>query len=360
MMNLISNQSSGGWSRLLTPTDALRFSRPITSNSTTYGPVRLCMSVVLLGSILGTISACSGTTRVPNVSPPRITVLNAGQESRYLLKYTLTRLRQRMEVSIKIRTDTTVTNTVLETGTQSLDFPTLKVILAVDVTPRVATDMVDVAASVEDATVLDDALDAELRDRMRQYVSGAKGWRTRWRMTSSGATSDLAIEAPANMPQSFSQDLSNVANSLAANVAMFPDVPIGNGARWQVVTQTAFSGVIWNKTTEYTITQLTSSDALVLEADSVLHARPGALKVEPNATTRLVSGRSSSRSELRLSGHSPVPTTATTQTSTETTILAVRGRLRITATTVTQVLSTIRPVSTGQDARTPEPVNKTP
>jgi hypothetical protein len=300
----------------------------------TLGHVRVVVFAIAVG-------CGSQTLHVANPEPS-ITVVDVGAEPRRLLRHELKPdATERMELALKIRINTAFTNTVLETGHRSADFPTIKNVALIKVTSLASDGVATVSSEVENVTVLDDVVDPKLRTRVADEVAALKGSRVSWRMAPSGRISDVAFEA-SNVPASARNRLSTFADSLRETSVVFPDAAIGIGATWKVTSEQSFAGVTWNRTVTYRLKALTDSSATVV-TQIVMRARSQALSVEPNATTKLTSGTSNADGELIVPLRGLVAT-GTGQSTSEVNLLIVRGRLRITSTVQTETLSSVKPL----------------
>lgn len=290
------------------------------------------------------VSGCGGSQRSSSAqAEPTIKVLDAGAEPRQRLRYELTeRVPERMEMSFKLRMNGAYTNTVLETGHRSADFPTIKNTARIEVTALGADGTATVNSIVEDVVVLDDFVDPMIRKMVDVEVKAMKGWQGSWHMTPSGRISNVTASVP-NAPAAARARLSNVADTLRENFVIFPEQVVGVGASWQVTSQYVVSGVTWERTTTYRLKALTDSAATVA-AQSSMHADPQALSVEPNATIRLTSATSSASAELVVPLHGLVAT-ATSQGTSEMNLLIVRGHLRLVSSVQTEAIGSVRPIT---------------
>jgi hypothetical protein len=315
--------------------------------------VALLMQVRAL--LIVTAFACGGSQNGAHVAKPEpsITVVGAGAEPRQRIRYELTaHSPERVEMTFKLRMNTAFTNTVLQSGHRSVDFPTLRYVARSEVSTLTPAGDAVVTFELEEGTVLDDVVDPAIRKLAIAEVAFMKGSRGSWRRTPSGRISDIAFDAP-NASSSARNLISTIADSTHETAVVFPDTAIGVGARWQVTSQQSSSGVQWSRTVTYELKSLTDSVATI-DAQMVMHAPSQALSVEPNATTKLTSGSGNATAELIVPLHSLIATTTARQTS-ETNLLIVRGHLRITSTILTEILSSVKPLavaSTGNEPTT--------
>ena len=294
-------------------------------------------------ALVASVAACGGSQRASSVLvEPTIRVLDAGVEPRQLLHYDLTGLvPERMELSFKLRINGEYTNTVLETGHQTADFPTIKNTARLEVRSVGADGTATVSSIVEDVAILDDVVDPAIRRMIDVEVNAMKGSQYSWRMTPSGRIFDVTASAP-NASAAVRARLSNVADTIRGNSVIFPDQAIGAGASWQVTSRYVLSGVTWEQTATYRLRDLTDSVATV-SAQISMHADSQALSVEPNATTRLTSATGNASAELVVPFHSLVAT-ATSRGASEMSLLVVRGHQRLASSIQTEAFTSMRPI----------------
>ena len=286
-------------------------------------------------------------SQAPHVAKPEpsITVVDVGAEPLRGLRYELKPdATERMELTVKIRMNTAFTNTVLETGHRSADFPTIKHVALIKVVSVGADGVATVSSDVENITVLDDVVDPALRTRVEAEVTPLDGSRVSWRMAPSGQISDVAVEAPNATPSARAR-LSTFADSVRETAVVFPAAAIGIGATWEMTSEQSLAGVTWTRAVTYRLRALTDSSATI-DARIVMRAPAQALSVEPNATTKLTSGTSNANRELIVPLRGLVAT-GTGRSMSQMNLSIVRGRLRITSTVQTETLSSVKPVVGG-------------
>jgi len=289
------------------------------------------------------LAGCGGSQRSSGHVEPTIQVLDAGSEPRQRLHYDLAEnASERMELTFKLRINSAYTNTVLETAHRSADFPTIKNTVRIEVTDIGADGTMTVNSIVEDVAVLDDVVDATMRKTVEVEANAMRRWQRSWRMTRSGRISDIKASAPNDSAAARAQ-LSNVVETVRESAVIFPDQPLGVGARWQVTSRYVASGVTWERATTYRLKALTDLAATV-DAKISMHADSQPLSVEPNATTRLTSATSNASAELVVPLHSLVAT-ATSHGTSEMNLLVVRGHLRFASSVQTEAISSMRPVT---------------
>jgi hypothetical protein len=110
-----------------------------------------------------------------------------------------------------------------------------------------------------------------------------------------------------------------------------------------VTSKVRAAEVRWNRVATYRLVALTESTATV---DVSISMRAGSqpIRVEPNATTRLTSGKSSVTGQLVIPLHGVVATGSLQQTS-ELSLQSVRRLLRVQSTTRTESQLTVRPAN---------------
>ena len=188
--------------------------------------------------VLATAVACGGSPNTPRVAKPApsIALLDPGAAPRQRLRYEPTlHVPERSETSLKLRAATTFTNTVLETGHRSADFPTARITERIEVTGFTAAGDALVSCEIEEAAVLDDVVDPAILAPSRTAIAAVKGLRSSWRRAPSGMLSEIVFDAP-NASPSMRDQLFNISESIRESSAMFPDaaIPIGWRIRWSM------------------------------------------------------------------------------------------------------------------------------
>lgn len=316
--------------------------------STASPRVALCLEVLAVhrattvAVFSALVAGCGGSQHTSGVLvEPTIKVLDAGAEPRQHLHYELTpHVPERVELTFRLRVDGAYTNTVSGTGHRSAEFPTIKSTVRIEVAALDADGIATVNSIVEDVAVLDGVVDPTIHRMVDVEVKAMKGWQGSWRMAPSGRISDVAASAPNGPARS---RLVNVADTMRGNAVMFPDQAVGVGASWQATSRYVLSGVTWDKTTTYRLKALTDSSATV-DAETSMRADPQALRVEPNASTRLTSATANATAELVVPLRSLVAT-ATSRGTSEMNLLFVWGRSRLTSSVQTENISSSRPIT---------------
>src|SRR5262249_48780817 len=216
--------------------------------------------------------------------------------------YQLSAHTEHVETQLKLRIATAFTNTVLETGHQNLDLPTVRQTSRVDVGAPDATGA-HVTITVEAVDVLDDMTDPAVKARVVKEAGETVGHHESYRMDPSGAITEPQVDAKTR------GEAAQLADLLQQSAVVFPVGEIGVGAIWQQASDHTFSGVRWHRVMKYTLEAVTDTTATI-GAEVVMTAESQALRVEPNATTRLTSGKATSTL------HAVVPLDATGPTAT--------------------------------------------
>jgi hypothetical protein len=286
--------------------------------------------------------ACGGAPSARQVDKPApsITLLDAGAEPRRQLHYQpRLHVPERLETRLEIAMETAFTNTVLETGRQRVDLPTVRIAGRVEVTSFTPEGDAVVTCEVEGGAVLDDVVDPAVRRPLEAEIAKMKGWRGSWRLSPSGRTSQVAADAS-------SRSIRSLSESVRSASVVFPDAAIGIGATWQVRSRLSEGGVTWDRTVMYRLRELAGSTATV-DADLVMRAPSQALSVEPNESVRLTAGTSNASAELIVPLHGLVTATQSLGTS-EMKYSEVWGRLRITRTVQAETQFSVKPLGAAE------------
>jgi len=177
---------------------------------------------------------------------------------------------------------------------------------------------------VERAELLDDVTDLAVRQRLAPLVITFNGRELTWRVAPDGTYVAAGSETESSEEQ---LQLSRLREAMADIGATFPAVPIGPGARWRVTSRMRVAGVVWDRTTTYTLRALTG-DQVTLDIATTARAGSQAVRVEPTTTTRLTSGSSRAHGATTLALRGVAPT-AQQEATTEMNLLIVRGHERI-------------------------------
>jgi hypothetical protein len=282
-------------------------------------------------------SGCS--TRGERVAKPApiVVVLEPGAEPRQRLRYEPTPgLSEEVEASTKLRITNTFTNTVLETGQRSADYPTTVIRGRLQVTGRSPEGDALLSFAVEDVRTLGDVVDPRVRQQVDAELQRLRGAHASFRLLPTGELADVKLDIR-NTPQ---ERVSRLASSFDEMFVRFPQADIGIGGTWQIETHATISGVKWTKKATYTLRELTDGQATV-DVSIAMRAASQALRVEPNATTTLESGEGSTSGQAFVPRHGLV-TSGSSQTTTEASFLIVRRHLRISSTVRTETLSAVK------------------
>jgi hypothetical protein len=294
------------------------------------------------GVIASLIFVCGCSARADSVAKPvpTVVVLEPGAEPRQRLRYEpAPGLAEEVETSTKLRITNTFTNTVLETGQRSADYPTSVIRGRLQVTGQSAEGHALVSFAVEDVRTLGDVVDPRLRQRVDEELHRLRGVQAAFRLLPTGELADVKVDAP-NASQEIRERVSSLASSLDEMFVRFPEADIGIGATWQIETHSTISGVKWTKKATYQLRELTDGQATV-DVSVAMRAASQALRVEPNRTTTLESGEGTTSGQAFVPRHGLV-TSGSSQTTTEASLLIVDRHLRISSTVRTEMLSAVK------------------
>lgn len=197
--------------------------------------------------------ACGGSQR-PGATEPELVVLEPGAEPRQQLRYApLPGTSQRVEIDVKVRLDSTFTNTVLEQGHTAADSPTVRSTLRLTSQPVQGERDVEVRFVTEDVTVLDDTTDPRLRKRVEAVASGAKGARGSWRVSPSGRITAVDVAVSPDTSATMRRQLATLRETIETSSLPYPDVPIGIGARWRATQSQRRANATWTTSATYTL-----------------------------------------------------------------------------------------------------------
>jgi hypothetical protein len=281
------------------------------------------------------VVGCGGSQKVgsPVDAPPQVVILDAGAEPRQVVRYELPEhVAERVQYDVKLRSTTTYTNTVLETGRIEGNYPTVRTVARLEVTGHTPSGEAVVSSEIAQVSALEEVIDPALQRRVADEKALMTGVRSSWRLTTSGYASGFSVEKPGATRET-NERLAALADTLG-RAPMFPDAAIGVGARWQVTSMHASGGIEWSRTATYVLAAR-SDDSVTLQATIEMRAGSQPVTIEPNASVRLTSGTSHTTADLVVPLHGLVDS-ATAHTTDQLGFSIVRRRQRITSTVQTE------------------------
>ncbi len=100
--------------------------------------------------------------------------------------------------------------------------------------------------------------------RMKALFGSVAGLGGRVRVSPQGLVKSATVEPPPSAAPVFGAPVQSMVSSMGQLTVPLPDAPVGQGARWRVVTQSEVSGIALAQTAEYRIAEVRDAD-LVLE-----------------------------------------------------------------------------------------------
>ena len=193
----------------------------------------------------------------PREAPPTINLIEAGapplRQLRWELKKGATEILE-MESAYTFQAETKGYPGVPEDQRQVRKvLPAIVQTIELGIDDMSAAGLAQVAFEVTNDQVLDasDATDA-------LYVTGAKGTKGGFRVSSKGVISDFALTVPPEAPEG--ADLEYVENLLRLIVFPLPDEPIGVGAKWTVTRVVERRGMPTNEQVALELVELAGSE----------------------------------------------------------------------------------------------------
>jgi len=276
------------------------------------------------------IAGCGAPPAQRPQSPPVVKVLEAGSEPRQRLTFApALHLTERVAISQKIRFENHYTNTVLQQGTKSVDWPTVHTHLALEASK--GNGDVIVTLTVEDSAAGDDFIDPKIRDVVNREAGRLAGLRVSWHAAPSGAISGVEV---ASKDRKIEKRLRAVFDAFVHRQIVFPDVALGVGATWQVAERRRIGEAEWNETSTYRLRELTATGALI-DVTTTATAQEQTLNAEPNRSTKLISGSATGTGQWRLPLHG-IAVVGSAQFTGEQHLSIVNHRLRILSTVKTE------------------------
>lgn len=232
---------------------------------------------------------------------PIVKLLDAGAAPQADLAYAFVKSQQRMGVRLDMSMGMSVGGTALPAA------PVPRVVMLLDVG---AGDRGQGGDYQVDGTVRSIDVEAKgaaqekLADALRPQLASVKGLGMTHFVSPKGHMHGLTMKLPPDLPPESQQMLSGMSQSFESMVAPLPDLPVGPGARWQVVTRVNSAGADIVQFATYTLKARTGN-LITLDvkldqlASSASIAAPG---MPPGVTAKLRAfssgGTGSSRLDL--------------------------------------------------------------
>jgi len=272
------------------------------------------------------IGACGGTTTA--VHAPQQRIVSAGSEPRRILRLAPTvHAVELFNTTVKQRVATSTEDTVLQTHNGGVDFPSL-VISARSEVVGVDDHSSNGEIRIDGVALLDDQVDAHVRDTLERSIKHLEKERFTWRMTPTG---QVAVVGDVPVP--------------LARVTQFPSVlpddAVGVGAEWTVDDTSVIEKVRWQRRTTYRLVDM-RENAATIDVTVDMHADSQALQVEPNATTRVTTGTGKATGTMTVRFDHAVAASDMHSTL-ELNLLIVRGHARVASDVTTENWWTVSP-----------------
>lgn len=291
----------------------------------------------------------------PSAAPAPVTIrlVDTGRKPRAVRAYQLvagTRQTVAMEVSQSVRT-------AIGNGVEtSFEIPTIRYTMtttvdAVDPAGNASlTAVVDAVEIVEDPDA-EEPLDPAVVEQLDSALRGLVGATFTATVTPSGRT--LAAGADlAGLDPTIAQQVTSIMDQMAQQTQVFPDEPIGAGARWILVSTLTANGITFRNRQTVTLKRAEGTRlAIAVETKQTGIPGPIALPGLPSGTTAEVvemDGQGQSRAVVELT--QPIPDSTGTSTV----------RVKLSATDGTQTQATTSTVGSEVAVRTVEAPEASP
>jgi hypothetical protein len=296
-------------------------------------------------SVVVALALACGGAQLPAARDPSLTMLEAGAEPRQLMRYALVpHAPERLELDIKAGTTARYGPNPFQMKQRFTDYPTVVLVGRVEVSAVAADGAAQVALDLDDVVVRDDVMEFKVRQPIEEDAAQMKGARVAWQIAPSGKMSAPTIAAP-RAAAAAQRRLSSVVERLQGAMVVFPDVPIGVGARWKVASEYRSSNMSFRytgaRTVTYRLKTMTDTTATVAIEES-MHAGSQTVSVEPDRTTSLISGGDNTIGEVIVPLRALVASGSVTGFE-ELDYEIARGLSRLAVTIKTQVTTSIQP-----------------
>ena len=217
-------------------------------------------------------------------SAPSLVVRNAGAEPRRVVRIELPAgADEHAESLVDLSITSSTTNTVLETGTKAVTFPTITLREHWKVLETLPDSSARIVVENDRVTTESDVPDPKTQAMFDRILERLRHRRDTFRLLPDGSRADVHIDDG----RAQSPDLQGAESDVDV---IFPSTPIGVGAEWVVTRPLASNGVQWHDTRTYRLRALDDATASV-ELQVVADAPPQALSVTPTSSTKLTVGK---------------------------------------------------------------------
>jgi hypothetical protein len=245
---------------------------------------------------------------LPRESPARLRVLETGAEPRAPLAYAFAKgLKAPLGMGIEFRLSSR------PAGREETRSALPRLDLDVDVTPRGTSPsgafLIDVAVRDAKTTPANEA-ERKLAEGMTAQLDAVRGMSVRYEVTPDGTVRKVDTEAHASGGDPAAQAVGQIAQGFESMLAPLPGVPVGVGARWEVVRRATSTGTELLQWVTYTLTHRDGM-ALTLELELRQRATDGAIAapgLRPGMKAQLTEFDSRGKGTLTLDLSRPAPT----------------------------------------------------
>jgi hypothetical protein len=230
---------------------------------------------------LALLVACGSSLKLPTT--PQLELTSHGTVPREVIRFRATaNTTERAELTLKVRSWTTFENTVLEQGHVDVDFPAVRVRGPMTVTEASPNGDAAISFVVDDAELLDDVVDPQLRAAIVARTEALRGIQASWRRAPDGSITPIASRSK--------EEWKDIGQWLADVAIRFPEQPIGIGATWRVSSAFQTGEVRGLRVVTYHLRDRDDA-SVTIDAETEMRAGDQVLSTEPNATRHLRSGR---------------------------------------------------------------------
>ncbi len=217
------------------------------------------------------IAPVAATPSAPVVAPTKpvaaeldaVDLADAGAQPRQPLRYHFTAgSTELMDMDMKMTMAMAFDDPTLGARSSTSALPTVRSRIRIDVTELTPEGDARLAFNWLAVTVLPDVkVDAKMRHALESELGGLVGTRATARVSTRGATSDIAFVPAPNMTPTMRSSLGRMTDSLRQLYLPFPGAAVGAGARWTIVVQVPFNGIAMDATYRYRLVELTAATA---------------------------------------------------------------------------------------------------
>jgi len=217
--------------------------------------------------------------------PPSVRLLDPGAAPRQTLRYQLRPgAAEYVELDMKMTIAMAMKDTMMGAMSRTTEMPTIRTALRLAVVDLASDGEARIVFDLDNVDVLSDvAIEPAVRTALETELAGMVGMRGSSRMSTRGAQSEIVFELP-NASPSMKNHLDGMRDSIRHMYVLFPEEPVGPGARWETTSRfPTTGGMLWDRKASCTLVRLTGTTTEI-DVQLELSAPRQAMQLPPGST----------------------------------------------------------------------------